>query len=121
VLTILDNNVAGKIQLSSAEYSAPAPGVATITFTRTGGTASGASVDYATLDGTGANGATAAGGDYTSVASTVTFLAGETSKTVTIPIFDTGVPNKFLTLQISNPSYGVTLGTNTSAQVWIVE
>ena len=57
------------------------------------------SVDYATADGT-AN----AGGDYTATSGTLTFSAGETSKTVAVPIIDDDFDDddeKF-TLNLSN-------------------
>ena len=53
VLNIVDDDVAGSVQFSKATYSvSEAGGLATITVTRTGGTASGVTVDYATSDGT---------------------------------------------------------------------
>ena len=55
----------------------------TVTVLRTGGTAGNLTVDYATADGTAI-----AGQDYTSTSGTLTFSAGETSKTIQIPILD---------------------------------
>ena len=65
-------------------------------------------VDYATSDGTAT-----AGSDYTDTHGTLTFAAGETSKTFTIPITDdTAVEgNESLVVTLSNPTGGATLGS----------
>jgi hypothetical protein len=61
---------------------------ATITVLRKNGTNSTATVDYTTNDGpVGPNGAVA-GSDYTSTIGTLTFLPGESSRTVDIPILN---------------------------------
>ena len=59
------------------------------------------SVSYATADGTAS-----AGSDYTASSGTVTFAAGETSKTVSVPIIDDTVEesDETLTLTLSSPS-----------------
>ena len=58
-------------------------------------------VDYATADDTAT-----AGDDYTAVSGTLTFSAGETSKTVSVPIIDDSVEDggETFTLTLSNPS-----------------
>ena len=58
-------------------------------------------VDYATSDGTAT-----AGDDYTAASGTLTFEAGETSKTVSVAIVDDGVDDggETFTLTLSNPS-----------------
>ena len=58
-------------------------------------------VDYATADDTAT-----AGDDYTAVSGTLTFSAGETSKTVSVPIVDDGLEDggETFTLTLSNPS-----------------
>src|SRR5262249_49139190 len=67
------------------------------------------SVDYATADGTAV-----AGSDYTAAGGTLTFAAGETSKTVTVNVTgDTAIEwDEALTLTLSNPT-GATLATAT--------
>jgi uncharacterized protein len=59
--------------------------------------------DYATSSGTAT-----AGSDYLAVSGTVSFAAGETSKTISVPIIGDTVPedSETLTLTLSNPSGG---------------
>lgn len=59
------------------------------------------SVKYAT-----ANGTAVAGTDYSAVAGTLSFAAGETTKTISIPIFNDGKlePKESFSLSLSNPS-----------------
>ena len=58
------------------------------------------SVDYATKDGTAA-----AGADYTAASGTLTFAAGETEKTVSVPLLDDSIDEgkEMFTLELSNP------------------
>ncbi len=58
-------------------------------------------VDYATADGTAV-----AGADYTATSGTLTFSAGETAKTVSVPVLDDAVDDdgETLTLRLSNAS-----------------
>ena len=58
-------------------------------------------VDYATSDGTAA-----AGSDYTATSGTLTFAAGETEKTVSVPVLDDAHDegSETLTLTLTNPS-----------------
>ena len=90
VLTITDNDVAppGTLQFSAATYSvAENGGTATITITRTGGSAGAVGVTFTTSNGTAT-----APADYTAVTQTVSFAAGDTAnKTVSIPIVDDAV------------------------------
>ena len=52
VLTIADNDTPGKVNFSTTSYTAPdKPGMATITVRRSGGAASGVTVQYATAQG----------------------------------------------------------------------
>jgi hypothetical protein len=96
-------------QLGAASYSVgEAAGPATITVTRTAGTAGGVSVQFATSDGTAI-----AGTDYTTTTQTLTFGPGQTSQTVTIPIINNGIVESLyqtVNLTLSNP-IGGTLGS----------
>ena len=67
-------------------------------------------VDYATSDGTAT-----AGDDYTSTSGTLTFSAGTTSQTVSVPIADdeTDERDETFTVTLSNAS-GADLGTSTA-------
>ena len=60
-------------------------------------------VDYATEDGTAA-----AGEDYTATSGTLTFTAGDTSKTISVAVLDDSHDEgeETLTLRLSNPSGG---------------
>ncbi|XHR83186.1 MAG: Calx-beta domain-containing protein [Gloeotrichia echinulata GP01] len=71
-------------------------------------------VDYATLDGNGANKAIA-GSDYTATSGTLTFLPGTTELTVDIPILgDTNVEsNESFFVNLTNPN-GAILATSQS-------
>jgi hypothetical protein len=81
-VSIVDNDQGGAIQFSAATYTTTEPVAASITVTRTGTSlASGASVQFATSNGTAT-----AGIDYTATVTTLVFAAGETTKTVPIPI-----------------------------------
>jgi hypothetical protein len=117
-LTITDNDLAGKVQFSAAAYSAAdSAGTATITVTRSGGTASGGTVQYAT-----SNGSASSGTDYTTRTGTLTFGLGVTSQTFAVPILDAGVVgNRYLNLTLSAPANGLILGTLPSATLWVVD
>jgi hypothetical protein len=104
---------------SAAAYSiGEAGGHATVTINRSSLTATSATVHFAT-----ANGTAKAGSDYTAVDQTVTFAAGETSKTVPVPITDDTVheANETVQLSLSSPSSGATLGSPSSATLTITD
>ena len=74
----------GTLQFSNPTYSVNESGVtATVTVTRSGGSAGSVSVNYAT-----SNGSATAGSDYTASTGTLTFADGQASKTFTIPIIN---------------------------------
>ena len=81
-----------------------APG-ATVDFVVTLGRSSGeaVTVNYATSDGTAT-----AGADYTSTSGTLSFAAGDTEKTVSVPVLDDAVDERqeTFTLTLSNASGG---------------
>jgi len=131
-LTIVDDDLGGVMQFSQALYTvtepAAPPATATITVTRSGGAASGVTVDYATSDvapcppppGTSY---ACAGTNYVATSGTLTFAAGQTSQSFTVTVLNdlaaTGtIP---LNLTLSNPSGGGTLGARSTATLKIVD
>ncbi|NOT13417.1 MAG: S8 family serine peptidase [Methylococcaceae bacterium] len=119
VLVVVDNDPAGTVQFSSATFRVNEAGpTATITVTRTGGTASGVGIGYTMSDGTATTGT-----DYTAMSGTLTFGTGETSKTFTIPIINDTLqePNQRVNLALSNPTGGALLGVQVTAVMIIVD
>jgi len=119
VLTIVDNDVAGTIQWSAAAYSTTErSGGVLVTITRSGGTASGVTVNYAMSDGTAT-----AGLDYVATSGTVVFDAGETAKTIWIPVLADATleATETIVLTLSDPTGGAALGAQSSAVVFIVD
>jgi hypothetical protein len=76
-------------------------------------------VDYATVSG----GTATPGSDYLLTSGTLTFGAGELSKTFTVPVLNDGAdePNETVNLELSNPSGGATLGTPFTAVLTITD
>ena len=107
------------MQFSAAVFSVPEDCAGTtVTVTRSGDVSAAAVVDFATSDGTALQKS-----DYTMVTGTVNFGAGEANKTFAVLISeDTLVEgNESLTLTLSNPSGGMTLGTQSSATLSITD
>src|SRR5262249_33461567 len=105
VLTIQDDDVApqpGTLQFNAGSYSLTENGgTLTLTVTRTGGTSGTVSVQYATSNGTAT-----AGSDYTAASGTLTFAAGESSKSFTVAVLDDTLVegNETVNLTLSNPT-----------------
>jgi hypothetical protein len=97
-------SVSGAVTFSVSESLAVEGGGLVFTVIKSGSAA--ASVNYGT-----ANGSAAAGADYTGASGTLSFAAGESSKTVAIAsIDDSGdEPNETLALNLSGPSAGATI------------
>lgn len=100
------------VALSAGAYGTSiGAGSVTITVNRTGNTTGTSTVAYAT-----SNGSAVAGTDYTATSGTLTFAAGQTSRTFAVPIINTGAfgpPRNFMVV-LSNP-VGATLGQSASA------
>jgi hypothetical protein len=115
--------VGGVLQFAQLAWSEVegAPGEtseATITVVRTGGASDGVTVAYATSDDTAT-----AGEDYTAASGTLSFAQGQTTATFTVTLTGDSVTegNEALNLTLSNPTGRATLGTLSSAKLWIVE
>ena len=98
-LTIIDND--GPPSLSVADVSGLEDSVGNLSFTVTLNPESGkdVSLDYATADGTAT-----AGSDYARMNGTLTFSAGETTKTIDVPVLEDGSPeeDETFTVTLSN-------------------
>ena len=82
--TIVDDDAAPELSITGG--TAPEGGTIGFTVTLTGSTSRTATVDYATADGTAI-----ADGDYEPVRGTLTFLPGESAKTVKVTLVDDDV------------------------------
>jgi Calx-beta domain/FG-GAP-like repeat len=110
----LDGNTIGGVSESA--------GSANIKVNRTGNINGTATVDYTTSDTAGSsncdvvNGKASSRCDYVTTAGTFTFLPGETTKTISVPIIDDAYADglEVFTITLSNVTGpGVTLGANT--------
>ena len=116
-VTITENDAAPVVQFSPTSYSVnEAAGVATLTIVKSGSTAVNATVHYQTSDGTAT-----AGTDYAAASGDVTFLPGDTSKNITVPILDpaTYKINGNFAVTLSSP-VASTIGAGNPATVTIV-
>ena len=117
--TITNDDVAGVFQFSSATSSVNEDAInVVLTVSRTGGTASGPTVQYATGGGTAT-----AGQDYRSATDTLTFGANEASKSITLTIVNDAIdePDETFNVTLSNPTGGATLGSPAVSQVSILD
>ena len=125
--TALATRIQGPPGLEVADAEVEEAANATLAFAVTLSRAASGSVtvDYATSDGTAT-----AGSDYTAASGTLTFAAGETAKTIPVPVLDDAhnEGSETLTLTLSNPSGayladGTATGTITNTdempQAWI--
>jgi hypothetical protein len=87
-----------------------------LTVVRTGGGASGVTVDFATVDGT----ATALS-DYVATTGQVSFASGQASAVIRIPLqIELGAqPLKSFSVTLTNPRNGATLGARKTTEVRI--
>lgn len=118
VLSIIDNDAGGIIQFSHANFSSSeTKSNALVLVVRTGGVASGVTVDFFTGDGTGK-----AGTDYAALAGTIAFPAGVSQGNVSIPTYNDADSrsNKTAFLFLRNATGGANLGANSNATLTIV-
>ena len=106
LLTIQDNDPAGKVAFSAAAYSIKeSVGTATITVRRTGGTAGGVTVGYSASGGSATDGV-----DYQSTSGTLTFVPKQTTKTFTVTILPHGAADDHtVNLVLTDPQGGASL------------
>lgn len=119
VATINDNDVSGTIQFSAPAYTVAESGLkATITVTRTGGLATGVTVQYQTTSGSAT-----APGDYTTTTGTLSFGAAA-SATFTVPVVNDTLDenDETVNLQLLSPTgYGAVLGAQSTAVLTITD
>jgi uncharacterized delta-60 repeat protein len=115
-ITILSG---GTMQFSSSTYSvAEDGGSATITVTRTGGTAGATAVNYST------SGSSATpGSDFTNTSGTLNFADGDTMKTFTIPILEDSIdePNESVSVFLNGSTGSGLVGSPSFAQLTITD
>ena len=120
-VTINDNDLSGSLQFSLANFTVAESGLTgTVTVTRTGGLASGVTVNYATVIG----GSAVAPGDYTTKSGTLNFAANSASQTFTVSIINDTLdePDETIQLQLSNPTgHGAELGLQSTATLTITD
>ena len=119
----------GSVHFSFTAFAAnESSGSAIITVTRTGDTSLAATVDYATSDPSALNNCSFLTGnassrcDYATSVGTVRFAAGQTSKTISIPIVDDSYAegSENFTITLSNP-VGAVLDAPNTATVTITD
>jgi hypothetical protein len=125
--TIVDDD--NTLQFSSASYFFNEDvGSGVVTVIRSAGASGAATVDYATSDNAGVsscvniNGRASSRCDYQTTIGTLHFAAGETSKTISIPIINDSFVEggELFMISLSNPN-GATLFAPTAATINIVD
>lgn len=109
----------GVIAFNNNCYTAvEADGSQLLTITRTGNVNEVATVNYVTTDHLAT-----APSDYTAISGTLTFNAGETTKTLSVTILDSinNEPDESFLVSLSDPSAGIGLGGPAVAKVTIVD
>lgn len=117
-VTIVETDQPGSLEFSAGSYSVNQNGGSvTITVTRSNGSAGPVGVTYTTSNGTAV-----AGTDYTAATGQLSFAAGETSKTFTVQILNSGSLSSNLSFNVSllTPTGGATLGSPNTAAVNLV-
>jgi hypothetical protein len=105
-------------QFTAANWSVAEGTQALITVERTRGTTGTVSVQYATSDGTAM-----AGTEYQSASGTLTFGPGVVSRTFLVPTMSDTLhqPDETVLLNLTNPSSGTVLGTQSTAVLVIAD
>ena len=114
----LSSSSAASVQFGAATYGVnEGEGSATISVNRTGNTSSAITINYSSPAGT------ATQPDFTPVSGTLTFAAGETTKTISIAINDDLFVenNEALQLSLSNPGPGAFIGSPSTTLLTILD
>ena len=122
-VTIKEDDVPGELAFSADTATVSEDGgFITLTVIRTNGNDGVVTVNYQTVDGTGANGAVA-GTDYESTSGTLTFGNGDESETITVPITNNTTinPDKVFSVELSGVGGGASIGTPDTVNVSILE
>ncbi|HEX8335291.1 MAG TPA: Calx-beta domain-containing protein, partial [Pyrinomonadaceae bacterium] len=107
------NQISGGSNFSISEGG----GTATFTITRTGSTAGGVTVNYATSNGTAT-----AGSDYTAASGPITFAEGDMSETFEVSILNDTLDEPDETVIVSlTPGFGASPGTASSVSLKIAD
>jgi hypothetical protein len=126
---VVNNPTPSFVQLSAGSYSVnESTADLIVTATRTGDTSTAVTVGYATSDTAAANNCNVTNNvassrcDYLTTLGTLRFAAGETSKTISIPIVDDvyAEGSEGFTIALANPS-GATLGSPSTAAITITD
>ena len=119
-VTIVDNDFkAGILTVASPVYTVSEAGTSVVvTLNRTNGATGVISVNYATVGGTAIPDV-----DFVSTTGTLTFIEGQTNRTVTIPIIDDGEVegDEEFFLRFSNPTGGAALAGVTNVLINILD
>ncbi|MEJ6486264.1 Calx-beta domain-containing protein [Nostoc punctiforme UO1] len=117
-LVIIDNDIQLAFANSTFTVNEDGTPINQVTVVRSGLTSTAVSATIELSDGTATTPS-----DYTNTSITVTFVAGETSKTVAIPIINDLVleARETVNLTLTNPTGGATLGTQNTATLNIVD
>ncbi|WP_256872037.1 Calx-beta domain-containing protein [Nostoc sp. TCL26-01] len=117
-LVIIDNDIQLAFANSSFSINEDGTAINQVTVVRSGVTSTAVSAIIQLTDGTAT-----VPSDYTNTPITVNFAAGETSRTVAIPIINDSVfeATETINLTLANPTNGATLGTQKTAVLNIVD
>ncbi len=117
-VTIVEDDVPGKIQFSSSAYRVDENARYVQIFVERIDGSSPVSIDYATSDGTAS-----AGTDYTAASGTLNFASGADSRYFFVYITNNGVVDgdRTINLTLSNPQGGLALGDPVQAVLTIVD
>jgi uncharacterized delta-60 repeat protein len=114
----------GSLSFATNEFTVnEAAGTATITLRRTSGTTEKVFVDVLTLDRPPGPDAAREGVDYSGITNTITFQAGETVQSLTVPVLTDGLVEgpEYLNLILTNVTGGANMGYLGTAALKIVD